>query len=193
MSEAHHRKKNPDEVRRRLIAAAESLAVELGVEAITMEAVAHRAEVSKGGLQHHFRSRQALLDALFAELWSRFQCRIESCIESDPEILGRSARAYLHATDELSVEGADDEAWRALMIAMLRDANVRKRWSLQVRESTSLDDAADLDEAARLLICRLAADGLWLADLLGHYDVPDELRTEVVRRLDALTRGSTNT
>jgi len=193
MSEAHHRKKNPEEVRRRLITAAESLAVEKGVEAITMEAVAQRAEVSKGGLQHHFRSRQALLDALFTELWGRFQCRIESCVESDPEIRGKQARAYLRATDELSVEGADNEAWRALVVAMLRDVSVRKRWAQQVRESTSFDAAADLDEAARLLICRLAADGLWLADLLGQYDdIPAELRAEVVQRLDALTRRATN-
>jgi len=38
------------------------------------------------------------------------------------------------------------------------------------------------------MICRLAADGLWLADLLGSQSMEPGLRAEVLRQLDQMTR-----
>jgi hypothetical protein len=52
------------------------------------------------------------------------------------------------------------------------------------------DEAPTLEGQAKLLICRLAADGLWLAELLGVHAPSPELRAELVRQLDALTKES---
>jgi hypothetical protein len=50
------------------------------------------------------------------------------------------------------------------------------------------DEAPTVEGQARLLICRLAADGLWLADLLGLHAHSPEMRVELMRQLDALTK-----
>jgi hypothetical protein len=46
-----------------------------------------------------------------------------------------------------------------------------------------------LEQAATLMICRLAADGLWISELLDSIEISDELRAEIVRQLDAMSRG----
>ena len=65
MPEAHKRVKDPQAVRRRLMDEAKKLAIESGISAITVQAVASAAGVTKGGFLHHFPSKQALIDAIF--------------------------------------------------------------------------------------------------------------------------------
>ncbi|MDT7724231.1 MAG: hypothetical protein QOI21_807 [Actinomycetota bacterium] len=48
----------------RILDAYQDILIEHGVGAITLEAVAARAEVSKGGLLYHFGSKEALLQGL---------------------------------------------------------------------------------------------------------------------------------
>ncbi|MEP5147480.1 MAG: helix-turn-helix domain-containing protein, partial [Nitratireductor sp.] len=54
MPEAHKRVKDPQAVRRRLMDEAKKLAIESGISAITVQAVASAAGVTKGGFLHHF-------------------------------------------------------------------------------------------------------------------------------------------
>ncbi|MEP0456590.1 MAG: helix-turn-helix domain-containing protein, partial [Roseibium sp.] len=68
MPEAHKRVKDPQAVRRRLMDEAKKLAIESGISAITVQAVASAAGVTKGGFLHHFPSKQALIDAIFEEV-----------------------------------------------------------------------------------------------------------------------------
>ena len=58
MTEAHRRQKQPQLIRGQLLAVVRSLLVEQGPHAVTLDAVAKQANVTKGGLQHHFRTKQ---------------------------------------------------------------------------------------------------------------------------------------
>lgn len=189
MAEAHHRKKAPDEVRRRLIAAGITLAAESGADAVTVDAVSRMAGVSKGGFQHHFPSRRALLDALFEEIWGRFQKLWDRCVEQDAEPVGRLSRAYLHTNDTGHTEEMRSLS-RASLAFTLSDDEFRRRWAERTSDLLPNDEAPTLEGQAKLLICRLAADGLWLAELLGVHAPSPELRAELVRQLDALTKES---
>jgi len=190
MSETHRRKKAPEQVRRQLLAAIAELVTESGAEAITIDAVARRAGVSKGGLLYHFPSRTALLDGLFEELWRRFYDRFERGVRSDPEPVGRTARAYLLACDPSTAEH-DEDLWSVVAVAMLGVSEFCRRWVERYREVMPRDDGPDLSARARMLICLLAADGLWLNDVAGLHDVPPELRGEIVKQLadGTLPRG----
>ena len=188
MSEAHRRKKHPEQVRRQLLTAMASLVSERGADAITLDAVARRAGVSKGGLLHHFPSRTALLDALFEELWKRFHSRYERGVESDPEPVGRAARAYLHTCDPAWEAEDDEQLWNLVGVVMLGVSEFRERWVERSRAEMPYDDGVDLEEQARMMICRLAADGLWLNTVLGLYAMPPELRAAVMRQLADSTR-----
>ncbi|AZG15485.1 MULTISPECIES: TetR/AcrR family transcriptional regulator [Cupriavidus] len=187
MSEAHRRPKQPQLIRDRLIAATIDLLVEEGIGAVTLNAVAARAGVSKGGLQHHFSSKQELLQALSSEVLDHFKRQVETVAASDTEPHGRHTRAYLRASADGFVEAGERELWKAAMMLVM--ARPEFRMPYQAWEAASLQhDAAGCDDATRLLLCRLAADGLWLADLLGHRSIDPTQRAALVRQLEQMTR-----
>src|SRR5262245_6961481 len=95
MSEAHHRKKQPEAVRQILLDVAARLGVDKGAASVTLDAVSREAGVSKGGLLHHFPSKSDLLDGLLDDLVDRLEAAIREEMLADPEPHGRFTRAYL--------------------------------------------------------------------------------------------------
>lgn len=186
------RRKQPDAVRQQLLAETAKVAAAQGLAAVTLDAVASKAGVSKGGLTHHFPSKQSLLNAMFEQLLTLFERQLEAAMAADPEPRGRFARAYLSAT--LAALAADEDpdapdetaGRRALIMASMTDPALRGRWSAW------WDDLArrHADEAERPqeLIVRYAADGLWLAAFMQSRADPAE-RARVAALLIAMTQG----
>ncbi|WP_322056907.1 TetR/AcrR family transcriptional regulator [Paraburkholderia sp. J63] len=183
------RKKAPVQVRAQLLQAASDIATDHGVQAVTLDAVAERAGVTKGALQYHFANKQGLLDALFEQTLERFEAQMETRIAADREDShGANARAYLHTTLEETNPAASTNVLRVLVAAMMTDPEIRERYSEPMRKWTR-PDPLPLEQAARLMICKLAADGLWISDLLGYQDLSPEMRNEVVRQIERMTGG----
>lgn len=84
----------PD-TRSRVLDAAERIVHARGVPALTLEAAAREAGVSKGGLLYHFASKEALLAALMQRLAAFIQSSFEATREAVPPGPGRTARACL--------------------------------------------------------------------------------------------------
>jgi len=70
--------RNPAATRQRLLDAAGDIAFEEGASSLSLDAVAARAGVSKGGLLYHFPSKNALLRAMVAEHVARLRAELES-------------------------------------------------------------------------------------------------------------------
>jgi AcrR family transcriptional regulator len=187
MSTAHRRPKQPELLRQQLLQAASELAIQRGAPAVTLEAVARLAGVSKGGLLHHFPSKQALFDALYDSLQGQFDSEVSAAQAADPEPRGRAARAYLRVSAQGWGAAQDQQRWQALIAAMLADPALRSRWRAW-DDAACAPDQAPGEDPSLLLLCRLAADGLWLSDLLGSRSVSPEQRQAVIARLDALSR-----
>jgi AcrR family transcriptional regulator len=160
---AHHRKKQPEQVRRALLDCAAQIAAEQGAQAITIQAVAERAGVTKGGLLHHFDSKQALLAAVFSDLLEQMDREIEKTMAGDPVTRGRFTRAYVRACFSDRMLG-ERSLWGALSVTIVSEPALRALWS------TWLDGRmarhAETDGDPSLIAVRLAADGVWLADMM---------------------------
>lgn len=180
------RKKAPEQVRSQLLAAASDLATRHGVQALTLDAVAERAGVTKGALQYHFANKQGLLDALFEQTVARFSGQVAQRIAADTEPAGAASRAYMHTMLDQKNPAASTDVLRVLVASMVSEPEARERWSAPISE-LGRPDPVPLEQAATLMICRLAADGLWLWDLLGCQDMPDQLRAEIIRQLERMT------
>ncbi|MFX1766581.1 TetR/AcrR family transcriptional regulator [Paraburkholderia sp. A1RI-2L] len=184
------RKKAPVQVRAQLLQAASDIATDHGVQAVTLDAVAERAGVTKGALQYHFANKQGLIDALFEQTLERFDAQMEARIAADRKDRndphGASARAYLHSTLDETSPAASTNVLRVLVAAMMTDPEIRERHSAPMRKWTR-PDPLPLEHAARLMICRLVADGLWISDLLGYQDLSPALRDEIVRQIERMT------
>ncbi|GGG21061.1 TetR family transcriptional regulator [Caldovatus sediminis] len=83
------------DARTRILDAAEAIVQARGVPALTLEAAAREAGVSKGGLLYHFASKEALLAAMLARLSDWFRAEFETCVAAQAPGPGRIARAML--------------------------------------------------------------------------------------------------
>jgi AcrR family transcriptional regulator len=82
----------------RLLDAAIQVIAEGGAQRLTLDAVAKKAGVSKGGLLHHFPSKNALIAALLERLYARFEALTVAYYEAEAEQPGRWLRAYIRAS-----------------------------------------------------------------------------------------------
>lgn len=181
MSTAYHRKKQPETVRRALLDQAAQLAADRGLAAVTVQAVSDAAGVTKGGFLHHFASKQALIDVVFKDMLTSLDTDIERHIAADSHAYGSFTRAYLATVLTIPAQ-CQGTPGTVLTLSMLADPHLRVAWATWIEQRLEQHHATDAD--AELTQIRLAADGIWLADLTGIH-LPD--REEVVRALRART------
>ena len=159
-----------------------------GPAALTLDAVAAQAGVSKGGLLYHFPAKRALVEAMLARWTDGFTAEVEAAASGDTRA-GAWTRAYARVSSAAAAAADDEVADQIAMLAVLAEAPerldaVRERYGAwQARcEADGIDDAD-------ATIVRLAADGLWLSQLLGLAPPEGELLERVRARLEELGGG----
>jgi AcrR family transcriptional regulator len=164
-----------------LLDAAAGVIRDEGPGALTLDAVAARAGVSKGGLLYHFKTKDALVDALVDDWLGAFERHVED---------RAGACGWAGAYAEACAAGWESGDERATDVALLAAAagapgrldGVRRRYASWQRRI-----AADGPDAVDATVVRLAAEGLWLADLLGLAPPKGRLRRDVLARLAELS------
>ena len=183
MTQAHRRQKHPELVRSQLLAVVRALLVNEGPHAVTLDAVSAKAGVTKGGLQHHFRSKQALLDALRDQLFEEFQQGYARALAQEEEGRpGRHARAYIRTAFDDGPGCNRVEAQRAIGLLALTLPHCREQWSATMQAALA-EDGDDHRTADRLLACRLAADGYWFSQMLDVYPMDEARKARVLKTL----------
>jgi AcrR family transcriptional regulator len=165
------------DTRERLLDAAVDVVRRAGPQGLTLEAVAAEAGVSKGGLLYHFASKRELVDALVARWLDAWQA------EMDADESGDGFPAAFVRTSHLGGSGQEERAAEtALLAAMVGEPDVLR--AARERYATWQDRLErEGGDAVAATVARLAADGLWLADLLGLAPPQGELREAVLSRL----------
>lgn len=165
--------------RERIVNALQDLLIKQGTAAVTLEAVAAEAGVSKGGLLYHFHSKQALLIGLVERLNTAAEEEF-----AEARARGDVVRYFL----ETSLPASDREAalyWS--VIAALRSAEDLGERGSEVladvfgRWSTLLDEAIGDPVLAETV--RLVGDGLYLSALSGLPRPNPELLQRIFDRL----------
>ncbi|WP_457588896.1 TetR/AcrR family transcriptional regulator [Ensifer canadensis] len=156
----YNRKKQPEQVQRALLECAAKIAADHGVAAVTVKAVADNAGVTKGGLFHHFPSKQALLDGMVDALLEKLDAEIDTSIAEDPVPYGSFTRAYVKSVFVGKAFGFETP-WSTLFMAVISDSALRSRWVEWFGGRLERHGATDGDQT--LNVVRLAADGAWLS------------------------------
>jgi AcrR family transcriptional regulator len=150
-----------------------------GPRALTLDTVAAQAGLSKGGLLYHFATKDALVEALVEDWLDRFEAEV---VKGTAERPWAPAYARVCARPRSAAERTTDVA---LLVAMAGDPAgleaVRRRYATWQDRLV-----ADAPDAADATLVRLAADGLWFADLLGLAPPTGQLRQAVTARLEKL-------
>ncbi|MBR7743999.1 TetR family transcriptional regulator [Phycicoccus sp. BSK3Z-2] len=149
-----------------------------GVASATLEAVARRAGVSKGGLLYHFGSKRALVDGLAERLRESTRRNVDRAEEGDP------VRVFLETSTPDEAEARDYWAVFAAVRAGGQDVGADTRRAVaEVFEVWGRLLGEAIDDPVTADLVRLAGDGLYLSAVTG-LPVPDRPRIDaVVRRL----------
>lgn len=167
--------------REKLIEAALTVLRERGGNQVTLDAVAAQAEVSKGGLLHHFANKEALIAGIIRHLYGLFNARVERYYAEDIDPVGRWSRAYIRASfDEFEVPL---QALVGLFPYVDESDPLREipQEDLRMWSARLTDDGIP---PARATVIRLACDSVWTERALKMDDQavsPDDLRAELLR------------
>ena len=180
-----NRKKQPDVVRQALLDCATKLALEHGLAAVSLQAVASAAGVTKGGLFHHFPNKQALIEAVFDGMMENLDREIDQELERDKGGHGTFTRAYVRTL--FADRALNKSPWSAQTMTVLADPYSKSLWHKWMNDR--LIKHAETDAGMRLEIVRLAADGAWLTHVLrpDNQAAPDD--TALLQQLIELTKG----
>ena len=148
-----------------------------GATALTLDAVAAEAGVSKGGVLYHFATKRALIDGLISRWLDDFAAQLED--ES-------FAATYVSRLRSSATGDVDSEV--GLLAGMLEEPEVLEVARERYAEWTEriVDTVPDPVDA---WLVRLAADGLWYSDLLGIAAPQGDDRRRLMERLLALAQG----
>ena len=171
-----------------LLDAAERIVRRDGSSSLTLDAVAAEAGVSKGGLLYHFPSKESLISAMVERMLAAFEAAQEAAMAADPVERGRWTRSWVRAA--VAPEGVSDQDHVAAGLLAALATNpaladpLRERYAAWRRKA--MHDGIGAEDA---MIVSLAADGLWMADLLGFESPTGETRRLIIARLLELAGG----
>lgn len=162
----------------RLIDAYEDILINEGERSATLDAIAVRAGVSKGGLTYHFKSKDELAQALFQRLRDLVEADL-AVMRAEPE---RAATYYIKSSLEIAsplercnmavtrlAQGSHPEANELL-------AECRTQWF------TVLVDAIGNEDMVHLVM--LLGDGIYFnASLTGTGAMPEETDPRTIDRI----------
>ena len=184
MEEAGGRPRNPPVQERavltrdRILQAATEVIKQDGVSSLTLDKVAARAGVSKGGFLYHFGSKDALIIGLLNEVMGVLDEELNVLADGIEASQGAFALAYLDYVRE-PTQAATDTAVSILAAAAVDDDLLDstratfERWQDRLRQDDGLDEV-------EALLARIVGDGLWLIDLFGLAPPTAEERRKVL-------------
>lgn len=158
----------------RILDAFEELVIAHGMTGVTLEAVADRAGVSKGGLLYHFPSKEALVDG-FGE---RLSDRVEQLVADAPTEPAEVVRWYLN----YEIQGAGERRTFTSLLAALH-ANESDTTGFVLSVLDRLHEPLTVVDPYVAELVRLVGDGMYLSALLGLRSTSTELRGRIVEEL----------
>jgi AcrR family transcriptional regulator len=168
--------------RDKILAAAEEIVLEGGAGRLTLDAVARRAQVSKGGLMHHYPTKEALLEAMVQRMLQSYQDKRAREAAGFPKTPIGELKAGLHTGMTLDPQFIKVSA--GILAAVASDPRllepVRKYYRGHFQ---NLANSGLRFELAALLF--LATDGIYFLDLLGLFSLSrsqrEGIQAEIMR------------
>jgi len=157
-----------DSTRQRLLSAAADVAREQGSGNLSLDAIALRAGVSKGGLLYHFPTKAALLRELVQHFIDEFEARLETATRTKTN--GNALAAYVHLTEEECAKPSPGAA--GVLAATVEDPDFLK----------------PVKAFQRRLLDRFQGEKRDLADVLLIYLALEGLRSMNLFEIDILSK-----
>jgi AcrR family transcriptional regulator len=172
-----------------ILDAAELIVDRDGVNALTFDALAAEAGVSKGTTLYHFDCKEALTSAMIERFVGRFDTAWADAILEDKEPTGRKVRAYVTATfNGEAITGKTFDKVNGAITAALTNFPERVEPVRQQGQRHQAAIQADGLDPIFASIIRMANDGLWFAESFNLMKYDPKLKQAVAERLIAWSK-----
>ena len=179
----------PPDARTRILDAAERIVQGKGVPALTLEAAARGAGISKGGLLYHFASKEAMLHGLVARLAESIRLDFDAVLHAQsgpcPATRAVLAWAFDHPEQVCEEHQRAGAVFLAVfhhdpaMLAPIRSVFAHMRQRLR----------ADALPPGHALAIMATSDGLFFGQLFGMYEQTKEDQQAIRAALEHLVQG----
>jgi len=171
--------------RKEILDAAQMVVMEAGAGHMSLDMVAKKAGVSKGGLMYHFPTKESLLKAMLVRMIEEFYARREEKKKTIRKPEGRLFKAGVLATMER--DQRTDRMGLAILAVAAHDPQLLE--PLRSAHAGHLKELENGDmKFERAALISLASDGLMLQELLGVSSYSPEqksrLRQEMLCMID---------
>jgi AcrR family transcriptional regulator len=169
-----------------IIEAAEAVVAEVGAGHLTLDAVAAKAGVSKGGLMYHFPDKDSLLRAMVARLIERFNQMRDRAQKK----LGNKPKAMLksHTMTTLSQPKKGHVAAAILAAAANEPSLLAPLRQYHERRFIQFEEAGLAFEDVAVVV--LATSGLSMFEQLHMSPFNDRQRKRIINKLMSLIENS---
>lgn len=182
MDDSYKPKRGRPSARDKILDAALTLVQEMGAPALTLDAVAERAGVSKGGLLYHFPFKENLLTAANEAIARRLADARSAEARKLPESPNRALKAYVLASVYNS--GDNDKITTKMLAAgsMLKESAdpIRRYWKERFPEISA---GSGFDRGA---LVHAATEGLWFMEMLNLSPFSTEQRARLIELILAI-------
>jgi AcrR family transcriptional regulator len=166
--------------RERLLIAAAKLVAADGPSALTLDRAAVAAGISKGAVLYHFKSKDALVEALLSTVLGQFDVATDVVVKRDTNSAGSYARAYAKVT--FDPRNNTPEATAGLLAAVTTNIDLLKPAAERHAEIQRRLEADGISPTLATLV-RLATDGLYFSRAFRLAPLKDTEAAEVLKLL----------
>ena len=173
-----------------ILDAAEAVVMELGAVHMSLDVVAKRAGVSKGGLMYHCATKKSLLKAMIERLVGQFYVDRAGMLGKVKPGRGRELRAGILTA--LEPNEKRNRMGLSILVVAANDPELLKSLKDVHREHLKemADSGLDFERAA---VISLASDGLMLSEMLGFSPYSPaqtkKVRDTMIRMIEELEAG----
>ncbi len=147
-----------------ILDAAEDLIVERGAAGVSLDKVAARAGVSKGGLLHHFPSKNALAQALIRRMVDTLHEVRDAERGEGPLDAGLIIRTHISWWNR--VDSKRRRLYTSLLAATAHDPDLVAPFAREYEKELQNYEEAGIPPG-RVSVIMMALHGLWMMELLG--------------------------
>lgn len=153
--------------------------------ALTLDAVAKQAGISKGGLLYHFPNKESLIKGLAQHVFEEVNLNFEKSAENDPVETGRWSRAFIEAS-KLDLEH-NAELNVGIYAASLLNPDIAKNISESYQSILTKLEHDGINPVTATII-RLVIDGIYYSQMLNIAPLEKGMQKEVFQQLVQMTK-----
>ncbi len=175
------KKRTAQETKQLIFNACQHILESKGSRALTLDAVAEKAQLSKGGLLYHFPSKEKLIKELFENYIALFDKKLEFYSQAQEKQAGSWLKAYAKG----SIEQALDPSIAKFIVSLFASVDefpwVHSFMQDKYSEWQAKVEASGIDPVKANLF-RLTIDGMWFTEM-HQFAPPNAERREAILNL----------